>query len=73
MLADLTRGKIRGALMLMIKTQHTPDLGTVCNVLAVAQTKAKSNAEQTAQALNQIKGELKNTVDIVQLVAVNMQ
>lgn len=52
MLADLTRGKIRGALMLMVKTQHTPDLDTVCDVLTVAQTKAKSNAEQTAQALN---------------------
>lgn len=71
--ADLAGDVIRGALTLVLKTQHTPDLDTVRDALAVAQTKAKTNAEQTAQALDQIKGELKNTVDIVQLVAANMQ
>jgi hypothetical protein len=54
-------------------TQHTPDLDTVRDALAIAQTEAKTNAEQTAQALNQIKGKLKNTVDIMQQVAANMQ
>ncbi|EMD60748.1 hypothetical protein COCSADRAFT_97718 [Bipolaris sorokiniana ND90Pr] len=71
--ADLAGDVIRGALTLVLKTQHTPDLDTVRDALAVAQTKAKTNAEQTAQALDQIKGELKNTVDIVQLVAANMR
>ena len=71
--ADLAGDVIRGALTLVLKTQHTPDLDTVRDALAVAQTEAKTNAEQTAQALDQIKGELKNTVDIVQLVAANMR
>ncbi|KAI1676327.1 hypothetical protein KJE20_14099, partial [Pyrenophora tritici-repentis] len=37
------------------------DVIRVRDALAVAQTEAKTNAEQTAQALDQIKGELKNT------------
>ena len=71
--ADLAGDVIRGALTLVLKTQHTPDLDTVRDALAIAQTEAKTNAEQTAQALDQIKGELKNTVDIMQQVAANMQ
>lgn len=63
--ADLAGDVIRGALALVLKTQHTPDLDTVRNTLAVAQTEAKATAEQTAQALNFIKDELKSTVDIV--------
>jgi methyl-accepting chemotaxis protein len=71
--ADLAGDIIRGALTLVLKTQHTPDLGTVCDALAVVQTKAKTTTEQTAQALNQIKTKLKNTVDAVQKIATSMQ
>jgi hypothetical protein len=51
-LADLARDIIHSALTLMLKIQHTPNLGTVRNTLAVAQTKAKTTIEQTAQTLN---------------------
>jgi methyl-accepting chemotaxis protein len=71
--ADLAGDVIRGALTFVIKTQHTPDLGTICDALRVAQTEAKASAEQTAQALDQIKGELKTTVEMVQQAAVNIQ
>lgn len=71
--ADLAGDVIRGALTLVLKTQHTPDLGTVRDALAVVQTEAKTTTEQTAQALDQIKTELKNTVDAVQQIATSMQ
>jgi hypothetical protein len=71
--ADLAGDLICGALMLVLKTQHTPDLSTVCDALAVVQTEAKTTTEQTAQALDQIKTELKNTVDAVQQIATSMQ
>jgi urease accessory protein UreF len=71
--ADLARDIICSALTLILKTQHTPNLGTVRNALAVAQTKAKTTTEQTAQTLNQIKTELKNTVDTVQQIATSIQ
>jgi hypothetical protein len=71
--ADLAGDVIRGALTLVLKTQHTPDLGTVRDALAVAQTEAKTTTEQTAQTLDQIKTELKNTVDAVQQIATSMQ
>jgi hypothetical protein len=71
--ADLVGDVIRGTLTFVLKTQHTPDLGTICDALRVAQTEAKASAEQTAQALDQIKGELKTTVEMVQQAAVNIQ
>jgi hypothetical protein len=64
--ADLAGDWICSALTLVLKTQYTPDLGTVHDALAVVQTEAKTTTEQTAQALDQIKTELKNTVDAVQ-------
>jgi methyl-accepting chemotaxis protein len=71
--ADLAGDVIRGALTLVLETQHTPELGTVRDALAVVQTEAKTTTEQTAQALDQIKTEFKNTVDAVQQIATSMQ
>ena len=71
--ADLAGDVIRGALTFVLKTQHTPDLGTICDALRVAQTEAKATAQDTAQALDQIKSELKNTIEIAQQTAANLQ
>jgi hypothetical protein len=71
--ADLAGDVIRGALTFVLKTQHTPDLGTIRDALGVVQTEAKATAEQTAQVLDQIKGELKHTVEIMQQTATNIQ
>ena len=71
--ADLAGDVIRGALTFVLKTQHTPDLGTICDALRVAQTEAKATAEHTAQALDQIKSELKNTTEIMQQTAASIQ
>jgi hypothetical protein len=43
------------------------------DALRIAQTEAKATAEHTAQALDVIKNELKNTIELVQQSAVNMQ
>jgi hypothetical protein len=53
--------------------QHTPDLSATSDALRIAQTEAKATAEHTAQALNVIKGELKNTVDLLQQSAANIK
>ena len=71
--ADIVGDIIRGALTFVLKTQHTPDLSTICDALRIAQTEAKSTAENTAQALDEIKDELRNTAETVQRSATNIQ
>jgi hypothetical protein len=64
---------IRGSLTFAPKTQHTPDLSTLSAALNIAQTEAKATAENTAQTLDQIKQDLKSTVELVQQSATNIQ
>jgi len=71
--ADIVGDIIRGSLTFVLKTQHTPDLSTLSDALNIAQTEAKATAEHTAQALDVIKSELKNTVELVQQSAANIQ
>ncbi|KAF1923274.1 uncharacterized protein M421DRAFT_104512 [Didymella exigua CBS 183.55] len=70
---DIVSDIIRGSLTFVLKMQHTPNLSALSDALRVAQTKAKATAEHTAQALNVIKSELKNTVELVQQSAANIQ
>jgi predicted RNase H-like HicB family nuclease len=70
---DIVSDIIRGSLTFVLKMQHTPDLSAISDALRVAQTEAKATAEHTAQALDVIKSELKNTVELVQQSAANIQ
>jgi predicted RNase H-like HicB family nuclease len=70
---DIVSDIIRGSLTFVLKMQHTPDLSALSDALRVAQTEAKATAEHTAQALDVIKSELKNTVELVQQSAANIQ
>jgi predicted RNase H-like HicB family nuclease len=45
----------------------------VCNTLRIAQTKARTTAESTAQALGNIKYQLKNVTESLEHSAANMQ
>jgi hypothetical protein len=71
--ADIVSDIIRGALMFVLKTQHSPDLSSFSNALNVAQSEARAAIENTAQTLEQIKQELKSTVELVQQSATNIQ
>ena len=51
----------------------TPDLSTICDALRIAQTEAKTTAENTAQAVDEIKNKLKNTAEIIQQSATKIQ
>jgi methyl-accepting chemotaxis protein len=64
---------IRGSLTFVMKMQHTPDLSAISDALRIAQTEAKATAKHTGQALDVIKSELKNTVELVQQSAANIQ
>jgi hypothetical protein len=70
---DIVSDIIRGSLTFVLKMQHTPDLSSISDALRIAQTEAKATAEHTAQALDVIKSELKNTVELVQRSAANIQ
>jgi hypothetical protein len=65
MLTDIVSNIIRSSLTFVLKMQHTPDLSAISDALHITQTEAKATAEHTAQALNVIKSELKNTVELV--------
>jgi hypothetical protein len=71
--ADIVGDIIRGALTFVLKTQHSPDLSSLSNALDVARTEARATAENTAQTLDQIKQELKSTVELVQQSATKIQ
>ncbi|KAH7060992.1 hypothetical protein BKA63DRAFT_457555 [Paraphoma chrysanthemicola] len=71
--ADVVGDIIRGSLTFVLKVQHTPDLSALSDALRIAQTEAKINAENTAQALGEIKNEVMNTKEITQRSAVNAQ
>jgi hypothetical protein len=71
--AEVVGDIIRGSLTFVLKVQHTPDLSTLSDAFAIAQTEAKINAEKTAQALGEIKNEIMNTKEIAQRSAVNVQ
>jgi predicted RNase H-like HicB family nuclease len=71
--ADIVGDIIRGALTFVLKTQHSPDLSSLSNALNVARTEARATAESTAQTLDQIKQELKSTVELVQQSATKIQ
>ena len=71
--ADIVGDIIQGALTFVLKTQHSPDLHSLSDALNVAQTKARATAENTAQTLNQIKQELKSTVELAQQSATKIQ
>jgi hypothetical protein len=45
--AEVARDVICGALTFVLKTQHTHDLGIVCNALRAVQTEAEAGAEQS--------------------------
>jgi predicted RNase H-like HicB family nuclease len=64
---------IRGSLTFVMKMQHMPDLSAISDALRIAQTEAKATAKHTGQALDVIKSELKNTVELVQQSAANIQ
>ncbi|KAG9382285.1 hypothetical protein A1F94_007939 [Pyrenophora tritici-repentis] len=71
--ADIVGDIIRGALTFVLKTQHSPDLGGLSDALNVARTEARATAESTARTLDQIKQELKSTVELVQQSATKIQ
>ncbi|RYO66175.1 hypothetical protein AA0116_g2958 [Alternaria tenuissima] len=71
--ADIVGDIIRGALTFVLKTQHSPDLGGLSDALNVARTEARATAESTARTLDQIKQELKSTVELVQQSATSIQ
>jgi predicted RNase H-like HicB family nuclease len=71
--ADIVGDIIRGALTFVLKTQHSPDLSSLSNALNVARTEARATAESTTQTLDQIKQELKSTVELVQQSATKIQ
>lgn len=48
-----------------LKTQHAPDLTTVCDAIRMAQIEAKAVAENNTQALSEIRNELKNTTETI--------
>lgn len=45
--------------------QHAPDLNTICDALKMAQAEAKAAAESTAQALSEIRSEVKNMTEAI--------
>jgi hypothetical protein len=63
--AEVVSDIVRGSLTFVLKMQRTPDLSVICDALSIAQPEAKVTAEHTAQALDVIKSELKNTVELV--------
>ncbi|KAF2624123.1 hypothetical protein BU25DRAFT_413697 [Macroventuria anomochaeta] len=71
--ADIVGNIICSALTFVLKTQHSPNLSSLSNVLNVVQTEARATAESTVQTLDQIKQELKSTVQLVQQSAANIQ
>ena len=71
--ADIVGDIIRGALTFVLKAQHSPDLRGLSDALNVAQTEARATAESTAQTLDQIKQELKSTVELAQQSAIKIQ
>ena len=71
--ADLVKTIIRSALTLILKVQNAPDLSTICDALRILQTETKSTSESTAEALNTVKSELKNTAEIVRTLGANVQ
>ncbi|OAL42831.1 hypothetical protein IQ07DRAFT_525488 [Pyrenochaeta sp. DS3sAY3a] len=71
--ADVVGDIIRGSLTFVLKVQHTPDLSALTDAFRIAQTEAKINAENTAQALGEIKNEILNTKEAVQRSATNVQ
>ena len=71
--ADIVSDIIRGSLTFVLKMQHTPDLSAIRDALNLVQTEARSTAENTVQALDEIKNELKNAAAIVQRSAKNIQ
>ena len=71
--ADIVGDIIRGALTFVLKTQHSPDLRGLSDALNVARTEARATAESTARTLDQIKQELKSTVELVQQSATKIQ
>jgi hypothetical protein len=52
---------VRGSLTFVLKVQHTPDFSALSDALRIVHTEAKINAENTAQALREIKNEVINT------------
>lgn len=71
--ADIVGDIIRGALTFVLKTQHSTDLRSLSDALNVARTEARATAESTAKTLDQMKQELKSTVEIVQQSATKIQ
>ena len=71
--ADIVGDIIRGALTFVLKTRHFPDLSSLSNAINVVQTEARAAADNTAQTLDQIKQELKSTVELDQRSAANIQ
>jgi hypothetical protein len=63
--ADLVKTIIHGTVTFVLKTQHAPDLTTVCDALRILQTEAKSAAENNTKALSEIWNELKNTAEAI--------
>ncbi|PSN59123.1 hypothetical protein BS50DRAFT_659047 [Corynespora cassiicola Philippines] len=63
--ANLVKTIIHGTVTFILKTQHAPDLNTVCDALNIAQTEAKAAAESTVQALSEIRSEVKNTTEAI--------
>ncbi|KAI0605761.1 hypothetical protein TUN205_09992 [Pyrenophora tritici-repentis] len=70
---DIVGDIIRGALTFVLKTQHSPDLRGLSDALNVARTEARATAESTAQTLDQIKQELRSTVELVKQSATKIQ
>ncbi|KAH4150707.1 hypothetical protein HBH70_248940 [Parastagonospora nodorum] len=64
---------IRGSLTFVLKVQHTSDLSALSDALKIAQTEAKINAENTVQALGEIKNQILKTKEIAQRSATNIQ
>ncbi|KAH4179858.1 hypothetical protein HBH42_249710 [Parastagonospora nodorum] len=71
--ADVVGDIIRGSLTFVLKVQHTPDLSALSDALKIAQTEAKINAENTVQALGEIKNQILKTKEIAQRSATNIQ
>lgn len=64
---------ICSSLTFVLIMQHTPDLSAISDTICLAQTEVNATAEHTAQALNVTKSELKNTIELVQQSAANIQ
>ena len=71
--ANIAIEMIRASLTYILKTQNIPDMTTIRDALNMAQTEAKTTANNLTQALSEIKNDLKNTTEIVQQSAANIQ